>query len=60
MSNQVQRAFEVLIGKLIHHERAALDCALEVAAVREALQHSESEPTEQIDPVAEMWKTDIY
>jgi hypothetical protein len=25
-----------------------------------ALQHSESEPTEEIDPVAEMWKTDIY
>ena len=26
----------------------------------QALQHSESEPTEEIDPVAEMWKTDIY
>jgi hypothetical protein len=40
MSNQVQKAFEILIGKLIQHEHAALDCALEVAAVREALQHS--------------------
>ena len=34
------------------------DMALEVWQA--ALQQSESEPTEQIDPVAEMWKTDIY
>ena len=41
MSNQVERAFDILIEKLIHHESAAFHCALEVAAVREALQSAE-------------------
>jgi hypothetical protein len=42
-----------------HHMMAAA-AIRQLIKLQAALQNSESEPTEEIDPVAEMWKTDIY
>jgi hypothetical protein len=42
-----------------HHMLAAA-AIRQLIKLQASLQHSESEPTEEIDPVAEMWKTDIY
>jgi hypothetical protein len=42
-----------------HHMLAAA-AIRQLIKLQAALQNSESEPTEEIDPVAEMWKTDIY
>jgi hypothetical protein len=54
MSDQVQKAFEVLIGKLIHHESAAFHRALEVVAVREALQSGEPVALERVEAYIQM------
>jgi hypothetical protein len=42
-----------------HHMLAAA-AIRQLIKLQASLQNSESEPTEEIDPVAEMWKTDIY
>ena len=64
MSDAISKAIEALrMTKYcipaygFHAEKVTID---EAIAGLQALQHSESEPTEEIDPVAEMWKTDIY
>jgi hypothetical protein len=63
MSDAIQQAIEAMefakhaVGPF---HRVATKKLTESIEALQALQNSESEPTEEIDPVAEMWKTDIY
>jgi hypothetical protein len=51
---------DITAYQIVAYDRFLKSNASEALVSLKALQQSESEPTEQIDPVAEMWKTDIY
>ena len=51
---------DITAYQIVAYDRFLKSNAVAALAELKALQNSESAPTEEIDPVAEMWKTDIY